>query len=172
MLAHRMRVKTECWGEYVVLSRDSNRRMVESFIICTIHYINIINVIISRTSDGQCVWCTWESQAMQHFSRKSEKKRPLGGMTILKWNSSKGSIRMWTGFICLWIWSIGGTMCTEKWTFDFHKKRRIWLAKVILHSESGFVQSVCQLQKWLPVCYLNLGTIKQNGGTINVTDVG
>jgi hypothetical protein len=31
--------------------------------------------------------------------------------------------------------------------FRFPKKQRIWLAKVILHSESGlrFVQSVCQL---------------------------
>jgi hypothetical protein len=49
MLTHRMRVKTGCWGEYLVLSRDSNRRMVESFIICTLHYINIISVIRSRT---------------------------------------------------------------------------------------------------------------------------
>jgi hypothetical protein len=68
MLTHQMRVKTGCWGEYLVLSRDSNSRMVESFIICALHYLNIISVIISRTWDGQCVWCTWERQAMQHFS--------------------------------------------------------------------------------------------------------
>jgi hypothetical protein len=137
MLAHRMRVKMGCWWEYLFLSRDSKWRMVESFIMCTLHYINIISVIISRTWDGLCVWCTWERKAMQHFSRESKRKRPLCGMTILKWTSKKGSIRMWTGFICLWIWSIGGTMCTEKRTFDFHKKRKIWFAKMILHSESG-----------------------------------
>jgi hypothetical protein len=49
MLPQRMRVKTGYWGEYLVLSRDSNRRMVESFIMCTLYYINIISVIISRT---------------------------------------------------------------------------------------------------------------------------
>jgi hypothetical protein len=89
---------------------------------------------------------------------KYERKRPIGGMTILKWTSKKGSIRIWTGFICLWIWSIGGTLCTDKLTFHFRKKRRIWLAKLILHSESGlrFVQSVCELQKWLPMCHLNI----------------
>jgi hypothetical protein len=46
--------------------------------------------------------------------RKSERKRPLGGMTILKWTSGKGSMRMWTEFICLRMWSIGETLCTEK----------------------------------------------------------
>jgi hypothetical protein len=45
--------------------------------------------------------------------RKSERKRPLGGM-ILKFTSGKGFMRMWTEFICLRIWSIGGTLCTEK----------------------------------------------------------
>jgi hypothetical protein len=46
--------------------------------------------------------------------RKSERKRPLGGMIILKFTSGKGGMRMWTEFICLWMWSIGGTLCTEK----------------------------------------------------------
>jgi hypothetical protein len=32
----------------------------------------------------------WERQAMQHLMQKYERKRPLGGMIILKWTSRKG----------------------------------------------------------------------------------
>jgi hypothetical protein len=46
--------------------------------------------------------------------RKYERKGPLGGVIILKWTSRKGGMRMWTEFICLRMWSIGGTLCTEK----------------------------------------------------------
>jgi hypothetical protein len=105
--------------------------------------------------------------------RKSERKRTLGGMTILKWTSGKGSMRMWTEFIYLRIWSIGGTLYAEKWTFDFRKKRRFWLAKLTLHSESElrFVQSICQLQKRLPMCHLNIGTIIKCSQSINTDNV-
>jgi hypothetical protein len=82
-------------------------------------------------------------------------------------------MRMWTEVICLRICSIAGTLSTGKWTFDFRKKRRIWLANLILHSESGlrFVQSVCQLQKWLPMWHVNIGTItncSQRSNTCNL----
>jgi hypothetical protein len=46
--------------------------------------------------------------------RKSERKRPLDGMIILKWISEKEGMRMWTEVICLRICSIAGTLSTGK----------------------------------------------------------
>ena len=62
----------------------------------------------------------------------------LDGKIILKWIFGKWNVGVWTGSNWLRMRTGGGHLWLRKWTFGFHKTRRIsWLAENLLASQEG-----------------------------------